>query len=109
MKASNAPWGYLIVWEFQVRLGSEMQFEKVYGPKGTWAEFFKQAEGYLGTELNRDWKKPGRYLTLDFWQSQDMYERFRDQHRSEYKALDTRCQQMTESEVEIGGFARIEP
>jgi heme-degrading monooxygenase HmoA len=107
MQTSKAHWGYLIVWEFQVKTGAEAQFEKVYGPRGAWSEFFKQAEGYLGTELNRDLQKPGRYLTLDFWHSQEMYERFREQHKSEYKVLDVRCEQMTEGEREIGSFARI--
>ena len=26
-------------------------FERVYGPEGEWAEFFRRGQGYVGTEL----------------------------------------------------------
>jgi len=107
MRDSNANWGYLVVWEFQVQPGEEKQFENDYGPNGAWANLFEQAEGYLGTELNRDFKNPKRYLTLDFWQSREAYVRFREQHRAEYKALDIRCEPMTKMEREIGAFERV--
>ena len=68
---------------------------------------FKPAEGYLGTELNRDLKNPRRYLTLDFWECREAYERFREEHRAEYKGLDLRSEAMTETEKEIGAFARV--
>jgi heme-degrading monooxygenase HmoA len=96
-----------VVWEFHVQPGEEKQFEKDYGPNGAWAELFKQAEGYLGTELNRDLKNPRRYLTLDLWESRETYERFREEHRAEYQGLDVRCEAMTETEKEIGAFERI--
>ena len=107
VKDNKANWGYVIVWQFQVRPGKEKQFETDYGPSGGWAQLFRQAEGYLGTELNRDWKNPRRYLTLDFWESRQTYERFREQHREEYEALDLRYEQMTETEKEIGAFERV--
>lgn len=68
---------------------------------------FQQAESYFGTELNRDLKNPRRYLTLDFWESRQNYERFREQHRKEYEALDLRCEQMTEMEKDVGAFERV--
>jgi heme-degrading monooxygenase HmoA len=107
MKAGSAEWGYVIVWEFQVRQGVENEFEQVYGGQGAWAEFFRQADGYLGTELNKDFKCPGRYLTLDFWRSRAEYERFREEYGPEYKALDVRCERLTKSEKETGCFERV--
>ena len=100
-------WGYLIVWEFHVRPGAEERFENVYGPQGDWAQFFKRGEGYAGTELNRDLNIAGRYVTLDFWTSPHAYEHFREQHLAEYKAIDERCEALTERETEIGRFERV--
>jgi heme-degrading monooxygenase HmoA len=97
-------WGYLIVWEFRVKAGPQTQFEQVYGHDGTWAQFFRRSEGYLGTELVQDLKDSARYLTLDFWTSQSAYERFREQHLPEYQAIDRQCEAMTEGEVELGRF-----
>jgi len=100
-------WGYLIVWEFRVKAGRESRFERVYGHDGTWAQFFRRGEGYLGTELVRDLKESARYLTLDFWTSQSAYEHFRKQHLAEYQAIDRQCEAMTESEVEQGRFEHV--
>ncbi len=100
-------WQYLVIWEFRVRRGMEQLFEKHYGPAGTWAQLFQEGEGFVATELSRDLKEPGRYLTVDFWSSQEAYENFRDQHSARYQEIDAECEEMTESESEIGRFARV--
>jgi heme-degrading monooxygenase HmoA len=101
-------WGYLVIWEFRVRRGMESAFERSYGPEGSWALLFRGGgEGFVGTELNRDVKETRRYLTLDFWTSEAAYESFREKHAARYKAIDAECEAMTESEAEIGRFARV--
>lgn len=82
---------YMILWEFQVKPGREKRFEQVYSPEGDWARFFRQGKDYLGTELERDLQKKGRYLTADYWTSQIAYESFREQRLGEYQALDKQC------------------
>jgi len=47
------------------------------------------------------------YLTLDYWTSQEAYEAFRERHLAEYKAIDARCETMTESEREIGRYGTV--
>lgn len=103
----SAEWQYLIVWEFEVRPGSEARFEQVYGTNGRWAQFFARGQGYLGTELVRRADVPTRYVTLDFWISRAAYLDFREQNRQEYEAIDRECEAMTSSEVEIGTFERV--
>lgn len=105
-------WAYLVMWEFQVRAGMESRFEKVYGSKGDWARFFAQDGSYIRTELihnlrAKDSKGERTYVTLDFWTSQKAYAEFRKQHLAKYKALDRKCEDLTESEREIGRFARV--
>jgi heme-degrading monooxygenase HmoA len=100
-------WRYLIIWEFGVRPGMEGRFEEGYGPRGDWAQFFSRSEGYVKTELNHDLKDSRRYVTLDFWVSREAYENFRQQHASEYAALDQKFEELTEKELEIGKFERI--
>ncbi len=99
-------WRYLIVWEFHVRVGMEHAFEAAYGPDGDWTRFFKQDEGYIRTELNRDVKDPQRYLTMDFWTSEKLYENFHRRCSAEYRKIDQMCEAMTESESEVGRFER---
>jgi heme-degrading monooxygenase HmoA len=60
------------------------EFERVYGPDGEWAEFFRSGRGYIGTELLRDLESPGRYLVVDRWEGREVYDAFVDAHRDEY-------------------------
>jgi heme-degrading monooxygenase HmoA len=97
--------GFMAVWEFQVREESQAQFEKVYGMDGEWAQLFRRSPGYVRTELLKDAHNPGRYVTLDLWDSQKAYESFKAEHAPEYKTIDQFCENLTVSEIEIGEFA----
>ena len=49
---------FVYVWEFQVDETRSVDFERHYGPCGTWAALFARAPGYLGTQLLRDEATP---------------------------------------------------
>ena len=100
---------YVIVWEFQVRQAREAEFVQKYGPEGDWARFFRGApdnmsSGYIRTELVRDVAIDFRYLTLDYWKSEEEFKRFREQNVAEYERLDKEFEGLTESETRLGVF-----
>ena len=99
--------GFVIVWEFYVTATKRRRFERIYGPDGVWAQFFRRAPEYHGTELIRDSSMPGRYLTLDHWTSRGAYEKFKRACAADYKAIDRKCEALTQKEVEIGRFERL--
>ena len=96
---------YSSIWEFHVRRECEAEFEKLYGPAGEWARLFEKGEGYLGTELWRDVRVGGRYVTIDYWSSQDAYGAFRERFREAYERLDEHCERLTERELPLGEFS----
>jgi heme-degrading monooxygenase HmoA len=98
---------YVLVWEFRVRAEFESAFEAAYGPTGEWAKLFARATGYLGTDLLRDARGTGRYLTIDRWVSAEAFERFRAEHGDEYVQLDARCEPWTEQETAIGAWTLV--
>ncbi len=102
-------WRYLVIWEFRIRSGVGERFEMAYGPSGQWVQLFQRGEGYVRTELKRDFKDEDLYTTMDFWVSRAAYDSFRRQHEGEYRAIDAECQDLTESETEVGRFERVEP
>jgi heme-degrading monooxygenase HmoA len=71
-----------LVFSYDARDPAE--FERVYGPEGEWAQFFRAGRGYVGTELLRDVEHPGRYFVIDRWESSEAYNAFVEQHRDEY-------------------------
>ena len=110
MADSAKPWSatksmYVILWEFYPNPGLEQEFEKAYGPNGTWAEFFRKGEGYLGTQLLKG--TGNRYITIDRWTSLTAYETFRIQNAEEYQKIDQLCETLTRSESEIGAFVLL--
>jgi quinol monooxygenase YgiN len=66
-----------------------------------------QDESYFGTHLVRSLNGERTYVTLDFWRSQQAYDKFRKRHFAKYTALDQQCEDLTESEREIGKFVRV--
>jgi heme-degrading monooxygenase HmoA len=101
------PGRYNLVWEFHVLAGSLGEFEKRYGPDGDWARLFRSAPGYIDTSLLFDLATPGRYLTIDRWQSQQAYDAFRSSQAAAYDALDGECENMTVGETFLGAFVDV--
>ena len=105
-KPGRKEWGFLVIWQFQVREGMDKRFERIYGAHGDWVQIFTQDDAYITTALVRE-PNSASYLTLDFWTSQAAYDAFRKQHRAEYRAIDLKCEGMTEDEREVGRFVRV--
>lgn len=99
---------YAYLWEYRVRPDRIREFEAAYGPTGEWAQLFRRAPGYLGTELLRDNDLAGRYLTVDHWESREACDAFRQRFGAEFQALDERCEQLTESETPLGSFSALD-
>jgi heme-degrading monooxygenase HmoA len=83
------------------------EFERVYGPEGDWAEFFRGGEGYVGTELLRDVEAPGRYLVVDRWESRDAYNAFIAEHRDEYMRRVDETAFHHSQELRLGTFENV--
>jgi heme-degrading monooxygenase HmoA len=94
-----------LIFSYEVRDSAE--FERVYGPEGEWAAFFRQGRGYVGTELLRDVETPGRYVVIDRWESADAYNDFAGANREEYmrRVDDTRFHY--DQELRLGTFQGV--
>jgi heme-degrading monooxygenase HmoA len=95
---------YVIVWEFRINPQTEAEFVRHYGPDGSWAQFFRGTKGYIRTELLRDVADGLRFLTLDYWQSQEEFNTFREQNDAEYQRLDREFESLTQKETRLGEF-----
>jgi len=100
---------FLVLWEYEVKSGSEKQFEDVYGPAGDWAHLFRTDSHYRETRLLQDSFRSDVYLTLDFWTSRDSYEKFITAHKAEYQAIDTLGESLTANERRVGAYESVAP
>ena len=95
---------YVVIWEFTVSNADAIAFEKVYDSKGDWATLFREARGYIRTELLRDIEFPGRYMTVDYWDSRNDYDTMRRTLNERYQELDARSAGLTLTERKVGAF-----
>jgi heme-degrading monooxygenase HmoA len=93
---------YTTVWRFTIRPEDAAAFEEQYGPDGPWGRLFRSARGYLGTELYRNTAAEGGYVTVDRWEDEASFRRFREEHAAEYEALDARMESLTLAEEHLG-------
>ena len=68
------------IFAYAVDPAGREAFERVYGPDGEWARFFRGARGYFGTELLAG----DEYLLIHRWESEVAYDAFLDGQRDEY-------------------------
>lgn len=94
-----------LVFSYEARDPDE--FERVYGPEGEWAAFFRQGEGYVGSELLRDLENPGRYLVVDRWASAEAYRAFLETYRDEYMRRVDESAFHYDSELRFGTFENV--
>jgi heme-degrading monooxygenase HmoA len=95
---------FVILWEFEVKPGSEECFENAYSTDGLWVRLFQRDPHFRGTQLQRDPSRPHYYFTIDFWDSQTSYQGFLDANRAAYEELDRCCEGFTLRERHILNF-----
>ncbi|SRR5579883_1370807 len=93
-----------IIWEYEVDSSQVRTFEEIYGSNGDWVSLFKQSQNYHGTVLLKDHSKPGRYLTIDQWNTIDDFESFKAKYIDTYNKLDHKYDALTLVEKKIGVF-----
>ena len=89
---------YVIIWRFLAK--DRVEFERHYGPEGTWAMFFRRDPAFVRTELLRG--EGNEYLTLDYWTSKEAFLAFRARNLAEYEEIDRRFEALTEEEMRLG-------
>lgn len=81
---------FVRIWDYDVPDEFMAAFRAAYGARGAWAELFRRAPGFLGTELYRDGNRGDRFLTIDRWRSEQHWRSFQAAFGSAYEALDAR-------------------
>jgi heme-degrading monooxygenase HmoA len=94
-----------LVFSYEVR--EPEGFELAYGADGEWAQFFRQGQGYIGTELLRDVETPGRYIVIDRWDSAEAYNAFAAANREEYMRRVDDSRFYYEQELRFGTFESV--
>ncbi len=100
---------FVILWEFEVKPGSEPAFENAYSAQGDWVRLFRSDPHYRTTYLLKDTSSPRIYFTMDLWDSQHAYENFKNANHEAYQALDLASEGLTMQERFVSDFQSDQP
>jgi heme-degrading monooxygenase HmoA len=98
---------YIYIWEYKVKEVKRESFEKAYGPDGDWVGLFAGKDGYIRTEFFNDVKIKSRYLTIDYWDSEEKLRNFRREYKDVIDDIDMKCSELTQSEIFLGEFSSL--
>lgn len=92
---------FVRVWQYEVQVGREGEFVRIYAGDGPWANLFTRSQGFLGTELFRSVAAPRTFLTVDRFAREEDFRWILEQHGERYAELDDGAAALTLSEQEI--------
>lgn len=102
LKGRKQNGAHVRLWRYQVESAKRGEFVKHYHADGSWAQLFRQAPGYLGTQLWADEKTPGVYYTADYWRDRSAFANFQKSFRAQYETLDAEFENLTLGEEFLG-------
>lgn len=97
-----------IVWQFEIKAGSEEQFEELYGVDGEWNAANRHSRSYLGTSFLRDQNRPSRYLVIEYWSEMVVSEQHKQYRRDDRRALDASRDALVHSVEPLGIFTALD-
>jgi hypothetical protein len=99
---------FAYVWQYVIDPARRNDFLAAYGPKGAWVQLFARDNNYYGTVLLSDTANDNRFVTIDYWSSQDARDAFRSVHAVDFLSLDRKCEAYTVTEEFLGDFTIVD-
>ena len=97
-----------IVWQFDVKAGSQEKFEELYGADGSWTTLHRQTRSYLGSSFLRDQSRSSRYLLIEYWSEMVVYEQHRSYQADAIASLESRRDALVEAFEPVGVFTALD-
>ena len=97
-----------IVWHFDVRPGSEPEFERFFGADGEWTAANRHSRSYLGSSFLRDQSQTSRYLVVEYWSEMLVYEQHKAYREGQIDNLDARLNELVVSTEPLGVFTALD-
>jgi quinol monooxygenase YgiN len=96
-----------IVWKFDVKTGSESEFEELYGADGDWTAMNRAARSYLGSSFLRDQNRPSRYIVIEYWSEMIVSEQHRAYRSDAITSFEERRAALVEAVEPMGVFTAL--
>jgi hypothetical protein len=89
------------VWRYDVPTDVREEFEREYGPDGSWARLFAASPWFVATSLYVDVESPTSYLTVDRFADDEAWQQFRAEHDTAYQKIGERLRHLTTAQEDL--------
>jgi len=97
-----------VVWQFDVKPGSQQAFEKFYGADGEWTALGRRSRSFLGSSFLRDQARNTNYLLIEYWSEMVVYERHLRSVADTARQLEGRRDELCQSVVPLGIYTGLD-
>src|SRR3954471_23628374 len=97
-----------IMWRFEVKNGSEGEFEEFYGADGEWTAVNRPARSYLGSSVLRDQNRSSHSIVIEYWRRMVVYEDPRAYRSDAMDSLEERRPALVKSVEPMGIFTALD-
>ena len=97
-----------VVWQFQVRIGKQKEFEAFYGADGEWSMLARRSRSFLGSSFLRDQAADTSYLLVEYWSEMVVYERHRQSVVTDLATLEQHRGDLCEAILPMGVFSALD-
>ena len=97
-----------IMWQFDVKHGSETEFEELYGADGEWTAMNRLSRSYLGSSFLRDQNRSSRYLLIEYWSEMLVYEQHKEFRSEAVTSFEERSRALVDSVEPLGVFTALD-
>jgi hypothetical protein len=97
-----------VVWQFQVKAGKQVEFEKFYGADGEWSRLARRSRSFLGSSFLRDHVESTHYLLIEYWSEMVVFEKHRASFVKETLTIEQQREELCESITPMGLFTGLD-
>ncbi len=97
-----------VVWQFEIRPGTDKEFERFYGADGDWTRMSRRSRSFLGSSFLRDIAIDTRYLLVEYWGEMVVYEKHMADFGNEVKSLEAQRERFVNRMETVGVFTALD-
>ena len=97
-----------IMWQFDVKTGSETEFEQLYGANGEWTAMNRRVRSYLGSSFLRDQSRSSRYVVIEYWSEMIVYEEHKASRSVLMASIEERSTALVDAVEPLGIFTALD-
>jgi quinol monooxygenase YgiN len=97
-----------VAFQFDVKPEHRAAFEHFFGADGEWTALSRRSRAFLGSSFLNDLAQPSRYLLVEYWSENVVYERHLADFSDDVRALEAQRDRYLDAAHALGIFNALD-